>query len=174
MPHMTDEQVWAILTAPDDLISRQLAEQLDLPYSSVLTRRWALRKYGWSCRISWDPCQECGKPLIRTAARKRYHDHCQPLVKKRLNASYVPDRRERMTQEQRANRDRLRDEHYERTQARTLQRATSHYCRYAPDEDELLIELSETMTIEQVALEVGRTSGAVQTRLKILRKRDEE
>ena len=171
-PQMTDEQIWAIVTAPEDMSASQIANTLGLTPASVNARRWLIRREGWSCEISWDPCAECGDPLIKRIGRQTYHEHCRPLVSKRLNASYEPARQERMTPDQLAARDRRRDEHYDRSQASTIPYATSHFRRYTPEDDAILIELIETMTHDKVALEVGRTWAAVNARLQKLRKRN--
>lgn len=165
--HMTDEQVWAIVNAPGDVTTEQIADRLGLTYSAVHNRRWQLRKIGWTCKVDWSPCPECGNPLIERRRRQLYHDDCRPAVDRRLNASYEVERE--YTDQQMAAREARRDAHYERTQAETRPYATSHMRRYTPEDDEQLIELSKTMTHEEIALEVGRTRAAVQTRLKVVR-----
>lgn len=162
--HLTDEQTWAIVNAPDELNARQIADQLGLTYSAVVNRRWQIRKDGWSCKVHWEPCQECGEPLIERRRRQLYHDRCRLAVSKRLDASYAEDRR--YSDQQIQARGERREAHYRHGQEVTRPHATSHMRRYTPEDDALLLELNKTMTHEQIALEVGRTKAAVQTRLK--------
>lgn len=175
LTEMTDEQVWAIINAPDAVNASQLAEQLGLTRSAVRWRRLQLRRHEWSCKIDWTPCLVCGQPLIRQLRghTRRYHPRCRKVALKHMNVVYGQARQERMTEEERLATKERSDAHYKRTMETTRRHATNSGRPYSEEEEDLIVQLSEKMTLEQVALEVGRTRAAVKAQLGRIRAREQ-
>lgn len=172
---MTDEQVWTIITAPPTVSARQLADDLGLTYSAVHSRRWDLRKHGWSCKIDWTPCEVCQKPLIEAGRQpRRYHPDCRPIALKGLYAAYWQERKPRLTDRQRDYRAEVRDEYYAQAQEETRAKATNHGQPFTPEEDELILAMSATHTRKEIAIATGRTLHAIKRRLGYLRSREVE
>lgn len=168
---LSPEAIWEVINSSSDTPSRELALKVGSTYSAIHNLRWKLTKKPWTCRVSWQPCQECGEPLIRPTSRKRYHDECRPAALKRLNASYEVNRSERLTDDQIEARNHRRDEYYSDNQAKTLPRAHSKGRRWTDQEYEYLLANADTMRLPDIAMELGRTYAATQTRLKMLRDR---
>lgn len=168
---LSDAQVWVILNAPKDVTNAQLAEALGRSVGTIHWRRAQLRKQPWACRISWEPCGACGKPLIRPTSIKRYHDQCRPQVLERWYESYRAKREERLSAEEiKARIERGRAFHAA-AKERTAPVAHKAGQPWSEDDDEYLVQNRRSMLLIDVALELGRTYDACHDRLRLLRKR---
>jgi hypothetical protein len=163
---LTDEQNWAIITAPDTTTSVDLAGALNLAANTVVASRRRLRTEGWVCRVRYDTCPYCQRPVtvrIRSA-QHAYHPECKPLAK-------LARQRERDADESRArdNVDRIRQWWVDK-QEETRQKADQGGTLWTEEEDKLLLSMLDRPMEETCDL-LHRSISAVNHRRRRLKLR---
>lgn len=167
----TDSQIWIILHTGRDVSNAQIAEALGRSVHSVRWLRSRLRHHPWACKISWEPCRECGDPLIRPTSKKLFHDRCRPAARRQWLARRQKIREEQLTDQEREERRARGAAFHAAVQERTAAVATNHGGRWSEEDNEYLVNQYQLMPLFEVALELGRTYGACHSRLSQLRKR---
>lgn len=164
---LTDEQHWAILTAPPETSTAALARRFGVGYHTVYAFRFADRPHGWSCRLTpGGPCAVCGAPMLvppQSRGMRRHRMCAIEADRRRLLARRHADAR-------------FRERVYDRTRERhaALQEATAgldtnRRHRWS-DADKLYLweHRHEVYTVdgaERLARTLGRSYAACQTML---------
>ena len=165
---MTDEQTWAILTAPAEATDHQLAEQLGLTYAAVHGRRWTLRTEGWTCKVRFARCLYCDEMMTLPPSRSRtdypYHPDCHEQyrrddVNRRYHRSPIEERKAR-SQNSRIITSTAQEE--------SLAKAVNRGAPWTDSEDAYLAE-NLHRTARELAAELNRSYYAVESRVKRMR-----
>ena len=170
---LTDDQLWAIICADPSVSNRQLAETLGANVGTVTHARRRLRRHGWTCRVTYRPCQHCGRLVTRPITgrgRRVYHPACTPAAtqtrrqagnRRRWAARHVEERRDEL-----ARAHAYLAEHQVATQAT----ATQWHARWTEAEDAVLIARHDEPA-PVLAAALGRTLHGVYRRRDRLRAR---
>jgi len=166
-----DAELWAILTAPDDVTSATLARQLGCNEHSVRVARARLRREGWTCRVAYRPCRHCGALLTARGSRAgqaAYHPACRRRALADMDRRHERVRWDRMSDEERLARIDRAHRHTEAKQAETQPGAINRGSRWDPSDDARL--MAEDAPPDYVlAKELGRSLHAVRGRKQRLR-----
>lgn len=167
---MSDEQTWAIATAPSYVSDRELSDTLRLKESAVHARRWTIRSKGWTCRVRYATCLHCGSsmtlPYGNTRTDRPYHARCRPeLVRQHQRQQHARRTPEQLAREREVTRSAVTA-----IQEQTVQRAVNSGAPWT-ELDDAFLEANLHRRISDLADELGRTYYAVELRVKALRKR---
>jgi hypothetical protein len=177
---LTDDQLAAIAWADSSERTATLARRLAAPYDPVYrARRRMLRAGGWWCPLRLVTCTECGQPFLANAATapRTNHPACERARERRRQQTPAAVRLASERDRRRRERDPARVvatfAHWktiaQQELALTQARATQAGAPWTEDEDEELLRRHGEPT-RAIALDLGRSTGAVFTRRCRLRR----